>query len=201
MKATLSANPVSFPNDCIISAIYGGNKRLTFIQPGDKAWTYIDRERYTLIFDVIYYKGQIFAVDYWNGIIMVDLNTRVGENYDDDDFQHKTDDCLVFKVILQKINEEGWPEQVEVKSLDGDTLFLGDNHSVCVSASKWPGCQPNSIYYTDDYIDVKSHLPHGRRDIGIFNVENDSFGTHYILDPSHKHMPPSIWIVPIINGN
>ncbi|XP_059638190.1 uncharacterized protein LOC132280089 isoform X1 [Cornus florida] len=104
-------------------------------------------------------------------------------DYDvDDDFQHTTDDFLVFKVLLQKINEKSWPEQVEVKSLGGDTL-LGDNRSICVSASKWPGCQPNSIYYTDDYIDFKLHPLHGRHDIGIFNVENESFGMHYILDP------------------
>ncbi|XP_059669576.1 F-box protein At2g17036-like [Cornus florida] len=238
MKATLSADPVSSPNDYIVSAIYSGYKRLAFIHPGDDAWTYIDKERFNLIFDVIYYKGNIFAVDYWSRIIMVDLNRRDGESmaaqvkviapktnvrnertylvessngdlllvqriikYDDkNSCQHETLGFKVFKLLLEQL-EQGWPKRVEMKSLDGDTLFLGDNHSISVSASKWPGCQPNSIYYTDDYIDLNFHPPFGRCDIGIFNIENECFGTHYTFDPSHKDMPPSIWIVPTMLGN
>ncbi|XP_059646209.1 putative F-box protein At5g55150 [Cornus florida] len=237
MKATLSVDPASSPNNYIVSAIYGEYRRLAFILPGDKAWTYIDKEKFTAIQDVIYYKGQILAADYFSGLIMVDLNRRVGESnlpqvkviapgthqggqrrmylvesssedlllverylkYGDDS-HHATTTFKVFKMLLEQ-PEKGSPKQVEVKSLGGDTLFLGDNHSICVPASKWPGCQPNSIYYTDDYIDIRFYLPYGRRDIGIFDIENGSFGTHYILDPSHKHMPPSIWIVPTVLGN
>ncbi|XP_059635614.1 F-box protein At2g17036-like [Cornus florida] len=237
MKAILSADPVSSPGDYIISAIYSDCKSLAFIQPGDRAWTYIDKDRlrFSLILDVIFYKGQILAVDGFNRIIMVDLNRRVRESkapqvqviapptnlqsernylvesssgdlllvhrnidYDLPDLQHTTFDFKVFKVLLQKTDKKVWAKRVEVNNLGGDTMFLGDNHSICVSASKWPGCQPNSIYYTDDYIDIKLHPLHGRRDLGIFNVENGNFGMHYSLDPSHKHMPPSIWIVPSI---
>ncbi|XP_059627427.1 uncharacterized protein LOC132270256 [Cornus florida] len=121
----------------LLSVIYGGLRTLTFIVPGDKAWTFIDK-KFTLIRDVIYYKGQIFAVDYRNGIIMVDLNRRDGET----------------KVPQVKQSEKDMAKWVKVKSLGGDTLFLGDNHSICVSSSKWCGCQPNSIYYTDDYIEL-----------------------------------------------
>ncbi|XP_059646113.1 uncharacterized protein LOC132290649, partial [Cornus florida] len=223
MKATVSADPVLSPNDYI---------------PGDKAWTYIDRERFFLIHDVIYYKDNIFAVGYWSRIIMVDLNKRVGESmaaqvkviapktdvvfdrtylvessrgdlllvqrnmvYDEhNDCKHETTGFKVFKLLLEQL-EQGLPKRVEMKGLDGDAMFLGDNHSICISASKWPGCQPNSIYYTDDYIDLHFHPPCGRRDNGIFNVESGSFGTHYTLDPSHNHMPPSIWILPTMLGN
>ncbi|XP_059646115.1 putative F-box protein At3g25750 [Cornus florida] len=238
MKATVSADPVLSPNDYIVSAIYSDNKTLAFFQPGDKAWTYIDRERFFLIHDVIYYKDNIFAVDYWSRIIMVDLNKRVGESmaaqvkviapktdvvfdrtylvessrgdlllvqrnmvYDEhNDCKHETTGFKVFKLLLEQL-EQGLPKRVEMKGLDGDAMFLGDNHSICISASKWPGCQPNSIYYTDDYIDLHFHPPCGRRDNGIFNVESGSFGTHYTLDPSHNHMPPSIWILPTMLGN
>ncbi|XP_059646117.1 F-box protein At4g35733-like [Cornus florida] len=238
MKAIFSTNPTLSPNDYIVSAIYSDNARLAFFQPGDTTWTYIDKERFILIYDVIYYKGQIFAVDHWSQIIMVDLNKRVGESKapqvkviaprnevafertylvesssgdllfvqrfigcdDDNDCQHTTSKFKVFKLLLEQL-EEGWPKQVELKSLGGDSLFLEDNHSICVSASKWPGCQPNSIYYSDDYIDIQFHPPSRHCDIDIFNVENGSFGTHYTLDPSHKHMPPSIWIVPTMLGN
>lgn len=43
-------------------------------------------------------------------------------------------------------------EQVEVKSIGDEALFLGAGHSVSVLASNFPGCKPNSIYYT--YNDV-----------------------------------------------
>ncbi|XP_059627464.1 uncharacterized protein LOC132270297 [Cornus florida] len=230
-KVILSDDPTSSPNDYIATAIYGDCKTLAFIRVRDEAWTYIDKKRFQIISDVIYYEGQIFAVDYNGGILMIDVNRRAGESMApqvevigpdtnvysqpmylvessrsdlllvyrfleyDDDSQHTTSGFKVFKLLLDQF-EQGWHKQVEVKSLDGDTLFLRDNHSICVSASKWPGCQANSICYTDDYTNIHFHPPSGRRDIGIYNMENGSFGTHYILDPSHKHMPPSIWIAP-----
>ncbi|XP_059629222.1 putative F-box protein At3g25750 [Cornus florida] len=233
VKATLSVDPALYPNDYIVTATYSGYRRLAFILPGDKAWTYIDKERFRLIFDVTYYKGRIFAVDDKSRVLMIDVNRRAGESQAPqveviapptivyshqtyivesssgdllvvqrflkvgDDSQHATKGFKVCKLLLDQF-EQGWPMQVELKNLGGDTLFLGDNHSICVSASKWPGCQPDSIYYTDDYIEILSQLPSGRRDIGIFNIEKGSFGTHYILDPSHKDMPPSIWIVPTV---
>ncbi|KAF7127301.1 hypothetical protein RHSIM_Rhsim11G0176200 [Rhododendron simsii] len=52
-------------------------------------------------------------------------------------------------------------ERVEIHSLGDDTLFLGDNHSLSVSASDYPGCHPNCIYYTDDCID---NNPYGSQD-------------------------------------
>ncbi|XP_059627423.1 putative F-box protein At3g25750 [Cornus florida] len=238
IKAILSADPASSPNDYIVAAIYGDCCNLAFIRARDKAWTYIDKKRFKPLYDVIYYKGQIFAVDNKYSVIMIDLNKRVGESkapqvevielrtnvYGDptylvesssgdllfvqrsyefrDDSQYATLGFEVFKLLLEQF-EQGSPMQLKgknLKNLGGDTLFLGDNHSICVSASKWSGCQPNSIYYTDDNIDILNYPSLGRRDIGIFNIENGSFGTHYNLDPSHNHMPPSIWILPTVLG-
>ncbi|XP_059627461.1 putative F-box protein At3g25750 [Cornus florida] len=232
-KVILSADPASSPNDYIVAAIYGGEENLAFIRAGDEAWTCIGKERFMSFYDVIYYKGRIFAIDRYR-VLIIDVKRRVGasqveekeialqiihtelmyvvESSDGElllvqrlleigeDSQHATSGVKVFKMLLDQF-EEGSHMLVEVKNLDGDTQFLGDNHSICVSASKWPGCEPNSIYYTDDYIDIIYHPPSGRRDMGIFNIVNGSFGTHYILDPSHNDMPPSIWIVPTVFGS
>ncbi|XP_059627444.1 uncharacterized protein LOC132270274 [Cornus florida] len=130
-------------------------------------------------------------------LLFVQRSYKVG-----DDSQHATSGFEVFKLLLEQF-EQGSPMQLRgksLKNLGGDTLFLGDNHSICVSAPKWSRCQPNSIYYTDDNIDILFYPLLGRRDIGIFNIENGSFGTHYNLDHSHNHMPPSIWIVPTVLG-
>ncbi|XP_059654033.1 F-box protein At2g17036-like [Cornus florida] len=230
-RAIMSADPASSPNDYIVTIIYSGCSHLAFIRAGDEAWTYIDKKRFLSIEDVIYYNGQIFAIDYQSRVLMIDVNRKDGESKvpqvevaervtrpdfeqiylvessngdlllvkrfldENDAIEHTTSGFKVFKLLLEQF------ESLELKNLGGDTLFVGDNHSICVSASKWPGCQANSIYYTDDYTHIHFKPPSGRRDIGIFNIENGSFGTHYILDPSHNHMPPSIWIVPTVLGN
>ncbi|XP_059627171.1 F-box protein SKIP23-like [Cornus florida] len=229
-KTILSADPALFTDDYIVTIIYGGCNNLAFIWAGDEAWTYIDK-RFMSVRDIMYFKGHIFAVDSRNRVLMIDVNGRPPQveviasqanNYSQqtylvesssgdlllvkrfldigDDSQHATSVFKVFKLLLEQF-EQGWLMRLEVKNLDGDTLFLGDNYSICVSTSKWPGCQANSIYYTDDYSLILYQPPSGRRDIGIFNIENGNFGTHYIIDSSHNHMPPSIWIVPTVLGN
>ncbi|XP_004298371.1 PREDICTED: uncharacterized protein LOC101311275 [Fragaria vesca subsp. vesca] len=45
----------------------------------------------------------------------------------------------------------------EVESIRDEVLFVGDNYSFSVLASDYPGCQPNSIYYTDDSMETPLH--------------------------------------------
>ena len=105
----------------------------------------------------------------------------------------------VFKVYKLLLHEQSGKvmERVELESLGDDTLFVGDNNSMAVSAANLPGCQPNSIYFTHDYIDWirfnKSYRPH---DVGVFNVKDGTFGQHYVLNALDKKMPPVLWIVP-----
>ncbi|XP_062015109.1 uncharacterized protein LOC133731702 [Rosa rugosa] len=93
-----------------------------------------------------------------------------------------------------------WVESIaqlaEVNDIGDEAIFVGNNQSVCVLASKFPGCQPNSIYYTNDLVVEGQRL----EDIGIFNLEDGSNKTithHYY---PHKfvegQMVPAIWITP-----
>lgn len=43
---------------------------------------------------------------------------------------------------------------IEMKNLDDNALFLGDNSSISILASNFPGCQRNSIYFSHDKDDV-----------------------------------------------
>ncbi|XP_059629228.1 uncharacterized protein LOC132271772 isoform X2 [Cornus florida] len=79
IKVILSADPASSPNDYIVTAIYSGCHSLVFIQAGDDAWTCINTERFIMIYDVTYYKGQIFAIDNRGGVRMIDVNRRPGD--------------------------------------------------------------------------------------------------------------------------
>ncbi|CAN6553605.1 unnamed protein product [Malus baccata var. baccata] len=105
-------------------------------------------------------------------------------------------ETLSFKVFKLFSSYEDRPQWVEVESIGNDALFLGTNQSMCVSASDFQACRPNSIYFTDDCVDVACHKPKGPHDMGVFDIENKSMGRHYCLDRSQKHMPPAIWILP-----
>ncbi|CAH9072403.1 unnamed protein product [Cuscuta europaea] len=107
-----------------------------------------------------------------------------------------------FEVMRLVLDENGeLLEKKEVKSIDGDVVFVGDSVTMAVSAAKYfPQGKPNSIYYTDDYIDLVS--PYGPQDNGIFHLDDDTgaaaFGQHYPFQSSHSHLPPYIWILPPI---
>ncbi|KAI8569440.1 hypothetical protein RHMOL_Rhmol02G0279300 [Rhododendron molle] len=53
-----------------------------------------------------------------------------------------------FKVFEAVLSKKGW---VEITSLGDYALFLGDNASVSVDASRFPGIKANCVYYTDKY--------------------------------------------------
>ncbi|CAH9133272.1 unnamed protein product [Cuscuta epithymum] len=79
--------------------------------------------------------------------------------------------------------------------------FLGDSATMAVSAAKYfSQGKPNTIYYTDDYIDLVS--PFGPQDNVIFYLDGDTgasaFGQHYPFQSSHSRLPPYIWILPPI---
>ncbi|MED6171269.1 hypothetical protein PIB30_039260 [Stylosanthes scabra] len=87
--------------------------------------------------------------------------------------------------------------QKSTETLNGEILFIGDNHSVSVPSSRCPNLPPNSIYYTDDYIDVYRHnIQFGSCDTGLFNIDNKSFGKHFVPSFSAEGMPPPIFVVP-----
>ncbi|KAJ7965206.1 F-box protein [Quillaja saponaria] len=98
---------------------------------------------------------------------------------------------------LHKLQSLSW---VPIDSLGDDFLFLGDNHSISVSTLQFPECQRNCIYYSDDQFNPYEYKDDGPVDIGIFNLANRSFTSHYLPDPGKKHMPPPIWILPILQG-
>ncbi|CAI9116953.1 OLC1v1018252C1 [Oldenlandia corymbosa var. corymbosa] len=94
----------------------------------------------------------------------------------------------------------------EISSLRGDTLFVGGNASICVSATeaKRSGIKPNSIYFTDDYLESFPTMGGGGRDMGIYDVENASVerfgGLDVGLDVEDKSVIsficPPFWVSP-----
>ncbi|KAI8569441.1 hypothetical protein RHMOL_Rhmol02G0279400 [Rhododendron molle] len=77
---------------------------------------------------------------------------------------------------------------VEKTSLGDSALFLGDNASVCVDASRFQGIKANCIYYTDSF-------KRGGNYMGIYNMEDGSLSPCYEGEPSSSICPP-MWVNP-----
>ncbi|KGN56200.1 hypothetical protein Csa_011053 [Cucumis sativus] len=106
------------------------------------------------------------------------------------------------KFIVHKVThecEDGIMRVVEVESLDGDVMFIGDNQSICVSTKDFPKCLPDRIYFTDNCHHFAFPYLHGHQDAGIYRVEDKSFDRHYIVNRAHRNLPPPIWIIPTIS--
>ncbi|XVE64177.1 hypothetical protein DITRI_Ditri07aG0080800 [Diplodiscus trichospermus] len=211
-KAVLSANPVSSPDDYMVMVIFGAYFHLAFIRPSrDKEWTYVSQD-WRQYGDAIYYQDHFYAVDQNGRLLYCDVTDkpifkylpsnqpqvmdwskkylvksilgelllveRIKKWTSEEDSDHPIE-IKVWKLI---ISCEG-SKWMEIKSIGDSALFLGDNNS-SVIASNFPGCHPNSIYFTD---------------LGVYDMETGSFTPHYTTDNVRRlkmARQRPIWIVP-----
>ncbi|XP_021764907.1 F-box protein At2g26160-like [Chenopodium quinoa] len=108
-----------------------------------------------------------------------------------------------FFIFENKVDEDGESLWILVTNLNDGALFLGDNHSLYVTASKYPGCRANSIYFTDDYHDTDAMLlnPYqftGPLDIGMYRLDDKTVERLDIPLLEKYHMPPPVWILPTV---
>ena len=106
----------------------------------------------------------------------------------------------MFRIFRLDFDATKW---IEIESLSGDSLFLGDNSSISVLASNFTGCQPNSISFTHD---LDNTYVLGQNpiicDVGIYNVESKNFNFHYTIDSDvlmKMNRRPPIWVVPTLS--
>lgn len=232
-KATISADPILNANDCIVVVIYEEKLQLAFIRLGkDATWTYID-ESCRPIDDVIFYapdkfyaasgdRGKLLSFDISTSVVdcvapVVNLNGDYVKEYVDSDGKGL---FLVQRDITYDLTLKRATARIQVweldfdkywwrrkNTLDGLAIFLGDNSSVSVLASNFPGCQPNCIYFNHDTDRIKRRFEDsGPHDFGIYNVEDKSFhfGTYSPQDRSFSQIfpllkttnQPPIWVVP-----
>ncbi|XP_050372296.1 uncharacterized protein LOC126790187 isoform X2 [Argentina anserina] len=96
-----------------------------------------------------------------------------------------------------------WVSLLEVENIGDEVLFVGDNYSFSVLASDYPGCQPNSIYYTDDSMKCGVHKLNERipYDMGIFNLADKSIRPLCSsLNYSKRNVRPPFWTTTLFNG-
>ncbi|CAL2252801.1 unnamed protein product [Prunus armeniaca] len=178
-KVVLSADPSFLPNDYEVLVIYDGyGKQVAHFKSGDDAWTSIDQ---VIGFDdVINYKGQFLGVSLGGSVFSmnvsrdqttkphVSLLVPMAPGTENKTYlvQSSEGDLLLvrkFKRVFKLFCAHGErPQWVEIESVGNEALFLGTNQPMCVSALDFPGCQTNSIYFTDDNcVDVECHKHKG----------------------------------------
>ena len=118
---------------------------------------------------------------------------RIAENEEGDYGNATTLRFMIYKLVHSDCLEI--PKWIKVDCLGDVSLFLGDNHSTSVKPSDFIGCQPNSIYFCDDYFNLY-YLHGGPTDIGVCDLNDGSITRHYSLKHSQRLMPPPIWIIP-----
>lgn len=108
---------------------------------------------------------------------------------------------LIYRTLRFEVFRVNWsgPQWESVRSLGDKVLFIGGNSSLALSASDFPGCIRDCIYYTDDYSETNYDDVYGEHDLGIFKLWDGSIeplpcyprNLHYQLQ-----RPPPLWVTP-----
>ncbi|KAF7810236.1 ATP-dependent DNA helicase pif1-like [Senna tora] len=191
---------------------------LCYCRRGDKTWTQLSQV--SLFYeDVIFHKGNIYAVDSNGFIHEFDMQTTLGglsrEPYFEGNVriynhlylvQSNGDLLLVFKQADHIVEEnreelhtysfnvfrldESQNKWSAIKTLNNYALVLGYNSSVCVMpGARYKG---NCIYYSDDWEEFQNDRIKGGYDNGIFNFEDGTI--HPFFSDPDLIFPPPIWL-------
>ena len=100
-----------------------------------------------------------------------------------------TRDIKIFKV------ETTAEKLVGIDSLDDHVLLLGHNQTLCLSVEEYPHLKANHAYFTDDCELYLSGWKNNRRDIGIYDLANNT--CEELVSPQPwSNWPNPIWITP-----
>jgi hypothetical protein len=180
-----------------------------------------------MIEDVANVGNKFYAVNYWSELLSFDVTTRSNSNmrlvgrgscpdYDDIkryifegeenkllmvqrylEFGETKRETKKFRVFELSFQTGEWTEK---NTLGDIALFIGNNSSIYVSASKNSGFQSNCIYFNHD----RDYVGHDNRayDFGVYNVEDQSSPKTYtkrakkLLKMSY---PLPIWVMPTLS--
>ncbi|CAL4980539.1 unnamed protein product [Urochloa decumbens] len=113
------------------------------------------------------------------------------------DFDRDSHVSCTTKINVHKV-EPTSRKILEISSLNQNVLFLGHNQSICLHAEDYPQLKANNVYFTDDNYDnylYTTDFRNNRRDIGIFDLENNS--SEEITTPQlWSNWPTPVWLTP-----
>ena len=84
---------------------------------------------------------------------------------------------------------------ISVDSLGDDALFIGHIYTCCLSTRDYPKLLPGHVYFTDDAEYWLIEYKNIRRDVGIYNLEDDT-SLDVVSSQPWLNWPNPIWITP-----
>lgn len=215
-KFVLSSSP-SWTSDYTV--MIHSCKRLAFCRRGlgDQQWNIIDSSKTSdrLYFDITYYEGKFYAVDYFGEIYVCEIEdpkapakTRVIVPRLPYELKRPyiieklylvesagalllvkcpVETIEYFRVFEVPMSDGNWSNS-DVKNLGNRSLFLGCNSSFSVEASNY-GCKANCIYYTNRPLQRQQG-----EDMGIFNMEDGKVESY--IKESLNFPTPHLWAEP-----
>ncbi|KAH0753792.1 hypothetical protein KY290_024062 [Solanum tuberosum] len=209
-------------DDYILMISQGVPRTLAYWKPGKNAFITVET-RIATYSDVTWHDGQFYGVDVRGRVVILDfrggLEPTIGRIVQGipSDFicgmklyivhsqgelfvitrdgicnhpETKTYGVEEFVVCKVDVDNESYEE---VNDLDNRSLFLGFSASVAVDVEQY-GCKANHIYFTDDCSTAYySNEKGGGKDMGIYNLFDDTIQPHYTGESYHRFSPP-IWI-------
>ncbi|KAJ4812385.1 F-box protein skip23 [Rhynchospora pubera] len=112
---------------------------------------------------------------------------RLGKYFDDDG----SFSTQYFELFEFEESKETWRM---IHEIGGESLFVGQNESISVSATDIPGCRPNCIYFTDDFYRGQLEWEFGfLADNGVFCCQDGTVERFPISHPMERWMVPAMW--------
>ncbi|PSS15736.1 F-box protein [Actinidia chinensis var. chinensis] len=204
----------------LVMAIYGPYKDLAFSRPGYSSWVNVEDSSNYRFIDVVFFKGQIFALCDGGSLVVVDINAPgplkvvciasppnqyaweqlylvessgnllVVYRYE----RHEPINVEVYKFDLNAL------EWMKLDDLGNLALFVGDNYSMSISSSSISNCKFNCIYFIGDSVEQWWAYDESciGRNTGVYSmvdgtVEPFFFGADY---PSYYSCPN--WVTPAL---
>ncbi|PIA26881.1 hypothetical protein AQUCO_08600032v1 [Aquilegia coerulea] len=237
VKAILFASPSGITDFIVMVIMKEGPCGLAFFRFGTEGWIRIKDTEGIVFHDVVCFDGQFYAVDECANVYICDLGASPNirqvagrpESVEELEPEHHylvestrgfllvhryrehidgTSLYLSFYFTVHKldISKLKW---CVLEDIGDQVLFLGTNASFSLSARDHPGCEGNSIYYTDDKRFRNRSLGKSKsrnrcikgHDLGAFYIEGgnvEQLPSLSVPNPPHvKYMfPPPVWIIP-----
>ncbi|XP_027084182.2 F-box protein At2g26160 [Coffea arabica] len=223
-KVVLTSSPAS--SSCVILAIYSDFAKMALAKLGDESWTPLQSSS-CLFLDVIYFGGQLYAIDSLGNIMIYSIcgscietipsNLIQSEDELEDRLLYLVDIGGQVHVVQRYVSEilttqtperKTWKFEIykleavshkleEINCLGDWSIFVGNNHSFAVSTSDHPECCSNCIYFTDDYSGISDPISHGY-DVGIYIFENHKIQPFIGEDVSPARFSVPLWFRPVL---
>jgi hypothetical protein len=131
-----------------------------------------------------------------------DIEAETGDVFESDTSDEEDSDVFAdplvelrtTKLQLYKVDADKH-KLVNLDGLGGHALFLGYNGSLCLPVANFPGLKPNTAYIMDDSTEFMNFFKSNKREIGLWDIEDQTFQSLGDASPSFLKEP---WFVGVV---